>query len=248
MFNLKINKMKKLKILFALVIGLVMFSCSDDDDNSMVETQAITEEEAVEIVEKSLAEESAGLEETTFEYAQKYEQEVSQNVQCNQQVTDSYMYSYNGTLVQTSYDFNWDFTITCNAFNVPQSATFNSSGSGTYTTPRIESDDSSTFMATVTGLQPTSSVLTYNATFERVGTQQLTTNQTTRSVTSDFNATLVDLVVGKSDYEVDSGTGTFTLTGSTNQGNFSYDGSIVFNGNQTATLTINGNQYTIDLN
>ncbi|SEJ83111.1 hypothetical protein SAMN05192553_1239 [Cyclobacterium xiamenense] len=240
--------MKKSKILFALVIGLAMFSCSDDDDNSMVETQAITEEEAVEIVEKSLAEESAGLEETTYEYAKTYGEEISLNVQCNQPVTDSYMYSYNGTLVQASYDFNWDFTITCNALNVPQSATFNSSGSGTYTTPRIESDDSSTFMATVTGLQPTSSVLTYNATFERVGTQQLTTNQTTRTVTSDFDATLVDLVVGKSDYEVDSGTGTFTLTGSTNQGNFSYNGSIVFNGNQTATLTINGNQYTIDLN
>ena len=102
--------MNKSKILFALVIGLVMFSCNDDDDNSMLETQSITEEEAVEIIEKSLAEESAGLEETTYKYVKTYEEQTSLNVQCNQQVTDSYMYSYNGTLVQASYDFNWVFT------------------------------------------------------------------------------------------------------------------------------------------
>lgn len=247
MFNSKIYKMKKSKILLATMFGLAMFSCSDDDEN-VETTQSITEEEAVEIVEASLAEESAGLEETTYEYAKTYEEETSLNVQCNQQVTDSYMLSHNGSLVQASYDYNWNFTITCNAANIPQSATFNSSGSGTYTTPRLESDDSSTFAATVTGLQPTSSVMTYNATYERIGTQQLTTNQTTRSINSDFNTSLVDLVVGKSDYEVDSGTGTFTLTGTTNQGDFSYDGSLVFNGDNTATVTINGNQYTIDLN
>jgi hypothetical protein len=131
---------------------------------------------------------------------------------------------------------------------VVQSATFTSASSGLYTKPRIESDDSSTFSATVTGLQSSSSTITYNATFERIGTQQLTTNLNTRSVSSDFSATIVDLIVGKSDYEVDSGTGTFSLTGTTNQGNFSYNGSIVFNGDNTATITINGNQYTIDLN
>ena len=183
--------MKNSKFLLPLIAGLFIVSCSDDD-NSITETQSITEEEAVEIVEASLAEESAGLEETTYEYAKTYEEETSLNIQCNQQVTDSYMFSHNGTLVQADYDYQWEFTISCNGVNIPQSATFNSSGSGTYTTPRIESNDNSTFMATVTGLQPTSSVITFNATFERVGTQQLTTNQTTRSITSDFNANLVD--------------------------------------------------------
>ena len=240
--------MKNSRILLAIIVSLLITSCSDDDDNTMNETQSITEEEAVKIVEASIARESAGVEETTYAYAKTYEQAVSQNVQCNQAVSDSYNYSHNSNVIWATYSYNWNFTISCNGLNIPQSATFTSAGSGMYSKPIIKSDDFSTFSATVTGLQPSSSNITYNATFERIGTQQLTTNLNTRSVSSDFSATIVDLIVGKSDYEVDSGTGTFSLTGTTNQGNFSYNGSIVFNGDNTATITINGNQYTIDLN
>lgn len=240
--------MKSSKILFAIIGGLFIVSCSDNDDNTMTQTQAITEEEALEIVEASLAEESAGIEETTYEYAKTYEEETSLEVQCDQEVSDSYTFTYNGAIVQAAYDFNWSYIISCNELSVPQSASFNSSGSGTYTTARIESDDSSRFTATVTGLQPTSSAIIFNATFQRDGTQQLKTNQISKSVTSEFNSTLVDLVVSKSDYEVDSGMGTFTLTGSSNEGNFSFEGSLVFNGDNTATVIINGNEYTIDLN
>lgn len=239
--------MKNSKILVAVLLGSFIFSCSNGDD-SVTETQTLTEEEAVEIVAASLAKESAGLNETTYEYAKTYEEEVSLNAQCNQQVSDSYNFSHNGSVVQAVYNYNWSFTINCNGLNVPQSATFNSSGNGIYTTPRIESDDFSAFTATVSGLQPSSSTMTFNATYLREGTQQLTTNLNTRSVSNDFNATIVDLIVGKSDYEVDSGTGTFTLSGSTNQGNFSFDGSILFNGDNTALVSINGNQYTINLN
>ena len=238
--------MKNSKFLTVFVFGLFIVSCSDDDNNST--TQAITEQEAVVLVEASMAKESAGVEETTYEYAKTYEEETSMNVQCNQQASDSYNYSYNGSVVQATYNYSWNYTITCNGLNIPQSATFNAAGNGTYSTPRIASNDSSTFTATVTGLQPAATAMTFNATYQRTGTQELTTNQTTRSLNTDFNASLVNLVVGKTDYEVDSGTGSFTLTGTTNQGNFNYTGTIVFNGNKTATITINGNQYTIDLN
>jgi len=52
----------------------------------------------------------------------------------------------------------------------------------------------------------------------------------------------------KPDRTIESGTATFTLTGATpKKGNFSFAGSLVFNGNGTATLTINGTAYSIDL-
>lgn len=237
--------MKKSKILLAIVSGLFIVSCSKDDDTI---TQTITEEEAVEIAEASLAKQSAGLTETTYEYTKSYEQEISLNLQCNQQATDSYNVTFNNSIIQAAYNYNWNYTVTCNGLNIPQSATFNSSGNGTYTTSRIASNDTSTLTATVTGLQPTSTTMNFNATFEREGTKQLTTNQTTRTANTDFNATLVDLIVGKSDYRIDSGNGMFSLTGSTNQGNFSYEGTIIFNGDNTAIITLNGNQYTINLN
>jgi hypothetical protein len=75
------------KILLVEMVSLFMFSCRKD------EAPSINEKEAVEIIENYLVEESAGLEETTNEYSKTYEEQTSLNIQCNQQVTDSYTYS-----------------------------------------------------------------------------------------------------------------------------------------------------------
>lgn len=240
--------MKNSIILITVLAGFLFTSCNKEEDEIQTQSQSITEEEAVQVVQSSLSEESAGLTENSSEFTKVFEDEISKNAQCNQTVTETYTYSHNGTFAQAEYKYNWSYTLTCNGLGIPQSASFSSNGNGTFKTSRIESNDSSTFSASVVGLQPTSSVMTYNVTYKRLGSQQLTTNQNTRNVNSELNSTLVDLVVRKSNYQVSSGSGTFTLSGSTNQGNFSYTGSIVFKGNKTATITINGNEYNIDLN
>jgi hypothetical protein len=54
--------------------------------------------------------------------------------------------------------------------------------------------------------------------------------------------------ISKSTYEIIAGEGTVTVTGENSGGNsFSFTGSIVFNGDGTATLTLNGTEYTINL-
>ena len=240
--------MKNLKNLLIIIISISVVSCSNDSSNDTIgETQAITEEEAVEIVEASLAEESAGLSETIFKYAKTYEEETSRNIQCNETVTDNYNFTHNGTLVQANYNYNWEFTVGCNQFNIPQIATFTATGEGTYTTQRIQSDDTTSFTATLTGLQPTSPDIVYAGSFLRSGSQQITTNQRNQNISSVFRSNFTDLTVSKSDFTIDSGSGNFSLFGTNNGEDFDYEGTLIFNGDNTATLIINGNEYTINL-
>ncbi len=247
MFNLNYKTMKNSKLFLCLILGLLIVSCSDDDDNLSTQP-ALTDEEAVEIIEANMTKESAGATETIYEYSIAYEQEFVQNVQCNQLVVDSYNLNYDGTFVQADYDFNWQYTINCNAFSIPQSATFTSSGSGFYTTQRINSDDTSSLTTSVTGLQPTASNMVYNGNYTREGAQEINTNVNTRNITTNFDAVVKDITVSKSNYEIVSGMFEFTLTGSSNQGDFSFVGTVIFNGDGTATINLNGNQFVIDIN
>lgn len=226
-------------------MGLVMTSCNSEDD-SVNGNQALSEEEAVEIVEASLAQESAGLEEITYSYTQSF-QEIAESVECNETITDGYVLAYNGNLVEADYTFNWEFTITCNAFSIPQSAAFSATGDGTYETQNISSEDASAFDANITGLQPSSTVFVYNGDFLRSGSQEVSIGPNTRQVNTDFSCNIQNLTVGKDDFEVDSGNGSFSLIGVGSEGAFSVQGTIVFNGNNTATVTINGNSYTISI-
>lgn len=238
--------MRNSKLFLASILSITTFSCSLDP--KIDPKVAISEEEAVAIIEGFLAGESAGMEETISEYARTYQEEFSLDVQCNQEIAESYNFSNDGSVVQADYKYNWTFTVSCNGLNVPQSAVFNSIGNGTYSSPRIESEDSSAFAATVTGLQPSSSSVIFSGTYQRKGTQQLRTDQKVRNLSTEFNANIENVKVEKAGYHLDSGSGMFILKGSSDQGNFSISGSIVFNGGKSATVTINGNEYTIDLN
>lgn len=237
--------MAKFKILSVILSFLLITSCSEDDS---ITSESLSAEEAVEIIEAALAEESGGLTETAIAYTKAFVEEISQNVQCNATSTDSYEFTRNGSVTQASYTFNWEFLITCNGLSIPQSASFTANGNGSYNTQRIDSEDASTLSASITGLQPTSSEMTFNGSYERMGSQQISINQTIKDVTTDFNATITDLIVNKSDYEIASGSGVFTLSGDANGNSFSFEGSLTFNGDNTATVTINGNAYTIELN
>lgn len=241
--------MKNFKILSFLFLVFMAFSCSDSEDNPLVEPeQSITEEEAIDLVESSIAEETAGLTKSSYDYTKSYEEGIAQNIQCENTIQDNFSYTNNGAFAEVNYNFMWEYTISCNALSVPQSALLNVSGSGIYTTPRIASDDSSSLSAQLSGLQPTSSNIIYNGTYERSGIQQVTTNQVSKTITTEFNAAISDLTVKKSDYSVSSGSGTFTLSGSNDGESFSFEGSITFNGDGTATIVINGNEYAIDIN
>jgi hypothetical protein len=65
---------------------------------------------------------------------------------------------------------------------------------------------------------------------------------------SSVDITVTNLTITKSNRKIASGSGTIAITGTGPKGGtFSYTGTIVFNGDETATLTINSNAYTVNL-
>lgn len=241
--------MKNFKISILILTTLFLSSCVEE--NTSDELTTVSETEAVDIVEASLASKSGGALKTTEEYSKTYEEEYSLQDICNETITDSFEFNYDGTLVKATYNYSWSTILNCDtllSILIPQSASLTATSSGTYTTNRLESDDSSTFTSTVTGLGFTDSDFIYNATYERTGTQKIKTRQNDIDIASQFSISLDNLTVNKSDYMVESGSGSFTLSGSSTGGEFLYTGDIVFNGDATATITINETEYTIQLN
>jgi hypothetical protein len=86
-----------------------------------------------------------------------------------------------------------------------------------------------------------------NGSYTREGTQESKIGNM-RSFESLTNLALNELAISKTTQTVVSGNGTFLMTGTGSEGGtFSVEGSIVFNGDGTATVTVNGNTYTITL-
>ena len=164
-------------------------------------------------------------------------------------IKKTFSFASTGDIISASYDVNWEYQMTCNTFNIPESATLNSNGTGAYRTARINSSDAHEASFSVTGLQPSADNYVFTGNFRRNGSQDISTNNFTKSVTSVVVIQITELTINKVDYSIISGTGIASLTGQTSQGNsFAFEGSITFNNDDTATLVIGGNMYTIDLN
>lgn len=235
---MKSNRTTLIGLAFALV-GTFATSCSKDK-------QEITEEDAVELIEGSLQESSAGLDETVKSYSELIVEDLAVNGNCTQNYDTSYVFGYTGVNVQADYTVSWGYNLSCN-FGVPVSATLAASSDGTYSTNRMKSDDNSTANLTITGIQPSTQELNFNGNLTRNGSQTITVNSKTREITSTITLVLTDLVVNKTTYQIESGSGTATITADNGDDTFTFNGSITFNGGGSATLVINGNTYTINL-
>jgi hypothetical protein len=68
------------------------------------------------------------------------------------------------------------------------------------------------------------------------------------SITGTVTTTLVNFKVSKTTGLLESGTATIVVNGSTNAGmNFGFTGALVYTGNYTGTLTIEGKQFIINI-
>lgn len=237
------KNIKKISLLFVATV-LLLTSCNKNGD--IIESLKI--EETVALVVSSLQKSTAGLTDEIEKLAEESVENYSVSLTCDTIYQDNYDLNYNNTLVSANYSVNYSFEMECNEISIPQSLTFSASSIGDYSTPRIESVDSSSSSLYVEGLQPTQENLTFSGSFIREGTQYLTVLES-RNVSSEIKFTFNEIIVSKETNFIESGQADLQLTGIINNGEtFVINGSIIFTGNRTATLTINGEVYELDLN
>lgn len=246
-----INLMKISNLLLIRLISLnlilVFTSCNTNDDNTMISSSTeLSDEEAVELIESSLQKSTGGFNDNTKTFAEDLTNDITINEDCSVIYNDTFVINYEENLVQASYTVDWSYEMTCNNLGIAQSVLFSSSTDGNYSSQHIISSDNSMSYFEITGLQPSSETMILNGNYERTGMQELTIINT-RSVTSHLIVDLTDIVISKGNNTITSGTATVLLTGVSQNTSFTIEGSLVFNGGESATLNINDNTYTLNL-
>ncbi|MCI4670507.1 MAG: hypothetical protein MRZ79_20390 [Bacteroidia bacterium] len=241
--------LKRIFLLLVLSVGLV--ACGPEISNP--EIQPLTEKEAVSILDAEMQAVSGGITTNVENLVKELVSVILSGKLCDTTITDNMYSDYQGTFLQTKFESDYSFYMTCGFLNIPQSAAILSSTKFLLTTSEMRLDNTSTFAATATGvssgpLQLVSDTIVVNGDYEKLGILEVNFN-TPKVLNSTFEANLIDFKVGIFSQQIEAGTLEFEFHGSSTQyGNFSYPGTITYHGNKTATLTINNTNYPLDWN
>ncbi|HHJ50099.1 MAG TPA: hypothetical protein ENJ88_04240 [Phaeodactylibacter sp.] len=238
----------KIIALFFGATVLAFTACRPEDTTPEPEAKVASEEDVVDMIEGSVSDETGGLEQEVAEMATIADDYVYKGLldtPCEEERDTSFTYDYQGNLVSASYATNSTFILHCNDVDFPVAMDFTTSTTGTYTTPRIVSSDSGSSAWNVDNLLNGTDYIV-NGTYQRSGTQESQVgNQYTFNSTLDFE--LENLNINKGNYQIDSGMATFTITAEVEGGESrTFEGTIVFLGNQAADVIINGTTYPIE--
>jgi hypothetical protein len=221
-----------------MVLSVSVMACVNDAAN------LIEDEDVVELIENALNSKAGGFDTQMTDMLALVE---TYKDSCNATIDSSY--SKNKGIGTFTYGYTYDFTgtVNCDSSNIPENIQFNYTTLGTYTAPRMTSSDEGTYNVVVKGIQPGSTNYDLVGSYTRVGTQT-TKIRNEFSFTATLGVSLTSLLVDKTTKDVQSGGGAFTVTGETSGGeSISYEGTITYNNDNTATINLNGKNYTIDL-
>jgi len=246
----------KTNVLMSLVLlacSTFLMSCDKDDDTLEVQS-SISTEEAVDMVEGALATTSEGVTQAALDAVEVAEDldnfsdqgEVVGRSECGETMDSTITRSRSTDRISAEYSLSWQWITTCNDRNLPVELAFSRTLSGTYETPRMSSNDSASGDWVVENLGIAGTEYVLNGSYERNGSQSFKVRDK-NSFTSLIRVEVTNLEVNKGSLQITSGTGEFRITGEDGNGNsFEVTGTIIFTGNQTATLTINGEVYELE--
>lgn len=239
-------------LIAASLLLVVSPSCKKKDTEEP--EKVITTDDAADVVSYAMESSSGGYAEQVTDGAAYVDNSGfrtsspagSMNLICGVPFDTTVTRSHSGT-VNASYAHQCHYLLTCDAGSKPVSITYSGTYTGSYDGPRMSSSNTGNRNWVITGLDSASTTYTYSGNLTRNGSHtSKVRNQYT--FTSDLQVSTSNLVVNKSTHRITGGTGTVSVTCSVSNGNsYSFAGTIVFNGNNTAALTINGNAYTITL-
>ncbi len=244
-----VYSLKSLAVVAVLFMSAqVVVSCNSDDSNS---SDALQEEDAVEVIENSLKEDTGGLSKTVETTVSLVDEEgvytETPYINCGETYNHNYSFQNEVNNYSADYQFTSTYMLNCNGNSNPESFSYQFTNVGTYDTPRMGSNDGSNANWSLTGLDSSTDNIALNGSYVRNGSQ-VSKVRYMNSFTSTLTYSITNLQVNKTSYQIQSGTAAVSFVGTVSNGNqYTYNGSVTFNGDGTATLTINGNVYIINL-
>lgn len=243
--------MKTLSLVLGL--GLVTIACNDQDEVAPNQEQAITYDEAADEIATTLATDITGLAadlsvlSTDAENARMASD--AKMSACGVSYDTTFTRTYNGQYVTSASTVSYQYELSCKSSSGGAPAlTYSFAAEGNRNSIRLASQGTSDGSLAASGLEASSTVYQLNGLFER--TSEVTQKtQEQKTFNSESDVTLTELVINKETLKIESGAAAFSLHGeSTGGGTFDYTSSIVFNGDETATITLNSAEvYQVNL-
>lgn len=240
------NPLKSFGLLALLALFAFTTSC-DRDNEETPDVVEISEDDAVDVIEGALTMDTEGLVseiENAAEVADKYAEKTLSP--CGETFDSTFTVSQANAFIDASYTNTLEWTVFCNNAEIPVNLDFSRESQGSYETNRMESFDASSSLWNLDNLiLGTAYVL--NGDYSRSGSQTSKVRNE-NSLTSTVEMTVTNLSVDKGTRRIESGTADITVSGTSSTGhNFSFEAEVIFQGNGSAIVVVNGNSYEIDL-
>lgn len=235
--------MKNQMLLTLAVFAATLFvSCRKNAEEIVA---LLSDSEAAEIVETAVAERSAGAAMPAVDMTKLVESWLEN---CGVPGDTTLQRAKTTGPVTYNYTFDMDWLVQCNNLNVPTAATVDIAGNGSFSTQRWAGSDATTGELSITGLNPQAPDYIVNGAYTLEGdvTGSLRNANPTLNCTTTLN--LSDLAIRKSDRLIAGGTGTATVVVTNGKGRSeTLNGALVFNGDGTVTVTVNGHTHTFPI-
>jgi hypothetical protein len=165
---------------------------------------------------------------------------------CGTTLTDSLTNTGSSSSVTFSYFAKYSRTLNCNTNNQPDNLINTLTFHGNFDGPRLTSNDSGNATVTIAGLTTNATNYVINGEYKRTGAfTSKVGDKTTGTSNIDIKAT--NVLLTKPSAVIASGNATITVVITTTKATYNFTGTLVFNGDGTANLTINNTVYVINL-
>ncbi|GAA4098601.1 hypothetical protein [Mucilaginibacter panaciglaebae] len=164
---------------------------------------------------------------------------------CGTTIADSISFSGNNNSVTFDAFYKFSRTLNCNNNN-PDNIVTAVTYHGSFDGPRLSSSASGTSSITIAGLSNSATNFTINGSYNRQGSFNSKVGDKT-SGSSVVNISVTNVTLTKSPRVITGGTANISISGTVPAGSFSFSGTLVFNGNNQATLTVGTSVYVINL-
>ena len=241
--------MKTLKLSVVALMILGAAACSKNNgSNGPTSTTTATTDVAADLVTASLAVNAQGSIGNVNDVTVSAQAKINLDSLCGTTWADSVSRSITLGSFSYSYKAKNSYSVQCTTPSVfAGTVDINTSYSDSYSGPRVKSASSGSAAFAVSGLGRASALYSLTGEYKRSGSFQSKIDSTYNG-THNVDIVFTQLTYTKSGRSIKSGTATFTISGDMpKRGSFSYTGTIVFKGGNSASLTINGYNYIINI-
>lgn len=233
-------KTLRLTAIFCLLLGGII-SCNKGHN---AQPNSNSTDEAADLVTASLSVSTQGALSSANDLTVSAQAKIQVDSVCGVTWADSVNRTF-GSQYSYSYKGKYTYALICGSPSDTVKTT--SAYSGAFITPNLASTFSGSSAFSIAGIGRQSNQYIINGNYKRSGSFQ-SKSDTSFEGTHSVDITINNLILTRPLRVIKSGNATFHITGDMpKRGSFDYTGTIVFNGGDTATLTVNGQGYIVNL-